>query len=87
MRDIRGLAYAKAECDTIKRRLSEHLLEVKTYLTGRQVTAIDSVRNVTPELFFALFTLIRDQPLESLVNKSFASLGLGDETTRQAFYA
>ena len=87
VRDTLGFAYAKADCDKIRRRLGEHLLVINTFLTGRQVTAPYSVENVTPELFFALFTLLHNQTLESPAIDSSATLDLEDETKWQAFRA
>lgn len=87
VRDTLGFAYAKADCDNIRRRLGEHLLVINTFLTGRQVTAPDSVEDVTPELFFALFTLLHDQTLESPAINSCANLDLEDETNWQVFRA
>lgn len=60
---------------------------INTFLTGRQVTAPDSVEDVTPELFFALFTLLHNQTLESPAINSSANLDLEDETNWQAFRA
>ena len=87
VRDTLGFAYAKADCDKIRRRLGEHLLVINTFLTGRQVTAPDSVEDVTPELFFALFTMLHDQTLESTAIDSSTNLDLEDEVKWQAFRA
>ena len=87
VRDTLGFAYAKSDCDNIRRRLSEHLLVINTFLTGRQVTAPDSAEDVSPELFFALFTLLHDQTLVSPAINSSANLDLDDETNWQAFRA
>lgn len=87
VRDTLGFAYAKADCDKIRRRLGEHLLVINTFLTGRQVTAPDTVEEVTPELFFALFTMLHDQTLESPAINSSNILQLEDEIKWQAFRA
>lgn len=87
VRDTLGFAYAKADCDKIRRRLGEHLLVINTFLTGRQVTAPDSVEDVTPELFFVLFTMLHDQTLESPAINTSTNLDLENETKWQAFRA
>ena len=87
VRDTFGFAYAKADCDEIPRRLGEHLLVINTFLTERQMAALDSVERVTPEVFFALFTLLHDQTLESPAIDSSNTLDSEDETNWQAFQA
>ena len=61
VRDTLGFAYAKGECDKIRKRLGEHLLVINTFLTGSLVSTPDSVEEVTPELFFALFTILHEE--------------------------
>ena len=87
VRDTLRFAYAKADCDKIRRRLSEHLLVINTFLTGMQVTAPHTVETVTPELFFALYSLLHNQALESPATDSSAILDLEDEAKWQAFRA
>ena len=68
VRDTLGFAYVKADCDKIRRQLDELLLVTNTFLTARQVSALDSVKEVTTDLFIVLLTLLHDQTLESPAN-------------------
>lgn len=81
VRDTLGFAYAKGDCDRLRRRLGEHLLVINTFLTGSPVSAPDSSSDeLTPELFFALFSILHEEKLKPAQAGGLLSLDIEDDS-------
>ena len=81
VRDTLGFAYAKGDCDKLRRRLGEHLLVINTFLTGSPVSAPDSSADeLTPELFFALFSILHEEKLKPEQAGNLLSLDIEDDS-------
>ena len=60
VRDTLGFAYSRSELDKIRRRLNEQLLVITAFTSGTRVNTPTTTDEETPDLFFALYTILNE---------------------------
>ena len=73
VRDTLGFAYSRSDLDKIRRRLNEQLLVITAFTSGARVNTPTTTDEETPDLFFALYTILKESRSALSVRESFIS--------------
>ena len=73
VRETLGFAYSRSELDKIRRRLNEQLLVITAFTSGCRVNGPTTSDEKTPDLFFALYTVLNESRLALSVGGSSVS--------------
>ena len=73
VRDTLGFAYSRSELDKIRRRLNEQLLIITAFTSGARVNTPTTTDEESPDLFFALYTILKESRSALSVRESLIS--------------
>ena len=73
VRDTLGFAYSRSELDKIRRRLNEQLLIITAFTSGARVNTPTTTDEESPDLFFALYTVLKESRSALSVRESLIS--------------
>ena len=86
VRETLGFAYSRRELDKIRRRLNEQLLVITAFASGTRVNTPTTTDEETPDLFFALYTVLNEsRSALSIGGSSFSAQDLENEVEWKDF--